>query len=67
MNRTQRRKKEKELKKIAQRIINLEEQMRLGKDVKSAQNKIQEIMSALSTEEMLIIDDYIIGSRKLTK
>lgn len=67
MNRTQRRKKEKELKKIAQRIINLEEQMRLGKDVKSAQNKIQEIMSALSTEEMLMIDDYIIGSRKLTK
>lgn len=67
MNRAQRRKKEKELKKIAQRIINLEEQMRLGKDVKSAQNKIQEIMSALSTEEMLMIDDYIIGSRKLTK
>lgn len=67
MNRTQRRKREKELKKIAQRIINLEEQIRLGKDVKSAQNKIQEIMSALSTEEMLIIDDYIIGSRKLTK
>lgn len=67
MNRTQRRKREKELKKIAQRIINLEEQIRLGKDVKSAQNKIQEIMSALSTEEMLMIDDYIIGSRKLTK
>ena len=67
MNRAQRRKKEKELKKIAQHIINLEEQMRLGKDVKSAQNKIQEIMSALSTEEMLMIDDYIIGSRKLTK
>ena len=67
MNRIQRRKREKELKKIAQRIINLEEQIRLGKDVKSAQNKIQEIMSALSTEEMLMIDDYIIGSRKLTK
>lgn len=67
MNRTQRRKREKELKKIAQQIINLEYQLALDKDYKSAQNKIQEIMSALSTEEMLIIDDYIIGSRKLTK
>jgi hypothetical protein len=67
MNRTQRRKKEKELKKIAQQIINLEHRLSLDKDDKSAQNKIQEIMSALSTEEMLMIDDYIIGSRKLTK
>ena len=67
MNRTQRRKREKELKKIAQQIINLEYRLALDKDYKSAQNKIQEIMSALSTEEMLIIDDYIIGSRKLTK
>ena len=67
MNRTQRRKREKELKKIAQQIINLEYRLALDKDDKSAQNKIQEIMSALSMEEMLIIDDYIIGSRKLTK
>ena len=67
MNRTQRRKKEKELKKLAQQIINLEYRLALDKDDKSAQNKIQEIMSALSTEEMLMIDDYIIGSRKLTK
>ena len=67
MNRAQRRKKEKELKKIAQQIINLEYRLSLDKNDKSAQNKIQEIMSALSTEEMLMIDDYIIGSRKLTK
>ena len=67
MNRIQRRKREKELKKIAQQIINLEYRLALDKDDKSAQNKIQEIMSALSMEEMLIIDDYIIGSRKLTK
>jgi hypothetical protein len=67
MNRTQRRKREKELKKLAQQIINLEYRLALDKDDKSAQNKIQEIMSALSTEEMLMIDDYIIGSRKLTK
>jgi hypothetical protein len=67
MNRIQRRKREKELKKIAQQIINLEYRLALDKDDKSAQNKIQKIMSALSTEEMLIIDDYIIGSRKLTK
>ena len=49
MNRTQRRKREKELKKIAQQIINLEYRLALDKDDKSAQNKIQEIMSALST------------------
>ena len=67
MNRIQRRKREKELKKIAQQIINLEYRLSLDKDDKSAQNKIQEIMSALSMEEMLMIDDYIIGSRKLTK
>lgn len=67
MNRTQRRKREKELKKIAQQIINLEYRLSLDKNDKSAQNKIQEIMSALSMEEMLMIDDYIIGSRKLTK
>jgi hypothetical protein len=67
MNREQKRKKEKELKKLAQQIINLEYRLALDKTDKSAQNKIQEIMSALSTEEMLIIDDYIIGSRKLTK
>ena len=67
MNRTQRRKREKELKKIAQQIINLEYRLSLDKDDKSAQNKIQEIMSTLSTEELLMIDDYIIGSRKLTK
>ena len=67
MNRIQRRKREKELKKLAQQIINLEYRLALDKDDKSAQNKIQKIMSALSTEEMLIIDDYIIGSRKLTK
>lgn len=67
MNRIQRRKREKELKKIAQQIINLEYRLSLDKDDKSAQNKIQEIMSALSTEELLMIDDYIIGSRKLTK
>jgi hypothetical protein len=67
MNREQKRKKEKELRKLAQQIINLEYRLALDKTDKSAQNKIQEIMSALSTEEMLIIDDYIIGSRKLTK
>ena len=67
MNRTQRRKREKELKKIAQQIINLEYRLSLDKNDKSAQNKIQEIMRALSMEEMLMIDDYIIGSRKLTK
>lgn len=66
MNRTDRRKRSKELKKIAQRIRNLEELIRLGKNVKSNQDEIQKIMNTLSIEDMLEIDEYIM-SKTLTK
>lgn len=66
MNRTDRRKRSKELKKIAQRIRNLEEMIRLGKNVKSNQDEIQKIMNTLSIEDMLEIDEYIM-SKTLTK
>lgn len=66
MNRIDRRKRSKELKKIAQRIRNLEELIRLGKNVKSNQDEIQKIMNTLSIEDMLEIDEYIM-SKTLTK
>lgn len=66
MNRIDRRKRSKELKKIAQRIRNLEELIRLGKNVKSNQDEIQRIMNSLSIEDMLEIDEYIM-SKTLTK
>ena len=67
MNRTSRRKREREIKKLAQQVVNLEYRLALGKTDKSTQNKIQEIMSALSTEEMLMLDNYIMGIKGLTK
>ena len=66
MNRIDRRKRSRELKKIAQRIRNLEEMIRLGKNVKSNQDEIQKIMNTLSIEDMLEIDEYIM-SKTLTK
>ena len=66
MNRIDRRKRSKELKKIAQRIRNLEELIRLGKNVKSNQDEIQKIMNTLSIDDMLEIDEYIM-SKTLTK
>ena len=67
MNRTSRRKREREIKKLAQQVVNLEYRLALDKTDKSTQNKIQEIMSALSTEEMLMLDNYIMSMKGLTK
>ena len=67
MNRTARRKREKEIKKLAQQIINLEYRLALDKTDKSAMDKIQMIMNSLSLEEQLMLDEYIMSSRKLTK
>ena len=67
MNRTNRRKREKEIKKLAQQIINLEYRLALDKTDKSAIEKIQMIMNSLSLEEQLMLDEYIMSSRKLTK
>ena len=51
--------KRKEIKKIAQRIWTLEQKIRQGKNVQLAQREIEEIMSILSFEEILELDDYI--------
>lgn len=51
--------KKKTIKKLAQQIWDLEQDLRKGINVQSAQNKIEEIMSTLSFEEVLELDDYI--------
>lgn len=47
------------IKRKASKIIELENQMRLGKDAKTAEKEIQNIMSSLNLEDMLEIDEYI--------
>lgn len=57
----------KRIKRIAQKIVNLEEGLQLGKNVKENQQKIEDIMSSLSVEDMLQIDEYITKKKLLTK
>ena len=57
----------KRIKRIAQKIVNLEEELQLGKKVKENQQKIEDIMSSLSVEDMLQIDEYITKKKLLTK
>lgn len=57
--------KDKEIKCLSEQIVALEKEMRLGKNVKENQDKIENIMSTLSIEEMLQIDDYIIKKQLL--
>lgn len=47
------------IKRKAEKIIELEKQIRLGKDIKSAEQEIQIIMSSLNLEDMFEIDEYI--------
>ena len=55
------------IRKKALQIVELEQQIRLGKNIQSNQQKIQGIMSTLSMEDILFIDDYIRRSNLLTK
>lgn len=57
----------KRIKRIAQKIVNLEKELQLGKNVKENQQKIEDIMSSLSVEDMLQIDEYITKKKLLTK
>ena len=52
-------KRNKRIKILAQKIAKAESDMRLGKNVKQNQQKIKDIMSNLSVEDMIAIDDYI--------
>ena len=54
------------IKFLSEKIVALEKEMRLGKNVQENQDKIENIMSTLSIEEMLQVDDYITKKRMLT-
>ena len=60
-------KRNKYIKILAQKIVKLEKEICLGKDVQMNQKKIQNIMESLSLSEMLEIDEYIQRKNLLTK
>lgn len=51
------------LARKAKKIVDLENEVRMGKDVKSAQHEIENIMSTLSIEDLLEIDEYIVRNK----
>ena len=56
----------KRIKILAQKIVKAETEMRLGKDVQENQRKIENIVSSLSFEDMIAVDDYIYRKNMLT-
>jgi hypothetical protein len=59
--------KNKHLKLLADKIVLLEKELELGKNVKENQAKIEEIILSLSFEEVLELDNYIFEKNLLTK
>ena len=57
----------KEKRKIAEKIVKLENQLNLDKNCQSAMEEIQKIVNTLSLEDMLEIDEYITVKKLLTK
>lgn len=51
--------KKKEIKNIAEKVMALELDIELGKNVKSAEQKIVDIMSTLSFFDTFDVDEYI--------
>lgn len=56
-----------EQKEIANRVAKLERDISLGKNVKEAQAEIENIMTTLSIEDFIYIDNYIQEIFSLTK
>lgn len=56
----------KRIKILAQKIVKAEQEMRLGKDVQENKQKIENIVSSLSFEDMIAVDDYIYRKKMLT-
>ena len=52
-------KRDKRIIRLARKISNLENEIRLGKNVKENEAEIQRITSSLSLQDMLEIDEYI--------
>lgn len=60
-------KRNKRIKILANKIVQIEEQIALGNNVKENQNKIQSITDSLTLEEILQVDEYITRKKLLTK
>ena len=57
----------KRIKRLAEKIVQLEKQAREGKNEQEVMSKIQNITDSLSIEDMLEIDEYILTKKLLTK
>lgn len=57
----------KRIKRLAEKIVQLEKQTREGKNEQEVMSKIQNITDSLSIEDMLEIDEYIFTKKLLTK
>lgn len=55
------------IKLVAQKIVKAEKELRLGENVQENQQKIEKIVSSLSFEDVLLLDDYIQRKKLLTK
>lgn len=55
--------KEKQLQKIADKILQLEANIEKDFEVEKSQNEIEKIMSKLSMEDMLELDDLIFSQK----
>ena len=64
-NRYMKDKQNQRIKILAQKIVKAEINMRLGKDVQENQQKIEDIASTLSFEDMMAIEDYIYRKKLL--
>ena len=60
-------KDEKKLKKVAEQLFKLEQECQLKNNIQENMNKMEQLIQTLSIEELLIIDDYIINEKFLTK
>jgi len=57
----------KRIKRLAEKIVQLEKQAHEGKNEQEVMSKIQNITDSLSIEDMLEIDEYIFTKKLLTK
>lgn len=60
-------KQNKYIKIAAQKIVEAEKELLLDKNVQENQQKIEKIISSLSFEDVLLLDDYIQEKKLLTK
>ena len=65
-NRIMKDKQSEYIKILAQKIAKAEQEIRLGKNVQENQQKIEDIVSSISFDDMMAIDDYIYREKLLT-